>query len=156
MDPLSVTASVLAVLTVVKASLQGISGYRKANQELDSLISELDRVQEIIQTIYTYFTSHHKAPFTEHLVKSIRSILSKLEHIQRSRLPARSLQRLSTSNQKRVTWFLKKRTLIALRDDLRALRSDLHLQISFIDRYVGANSASNLISPVKKHGVGAE
>ena len=137
MDPLSVTASVLAVLTAAKASLKKARDCREATQELESLTIEIDRVYNIVRSVSAYLNANSNAPANIELIEPVKCILSKIEHIEAIALPTRSVQKLSKSNQQRITWVLKKRRLIALRDELRVIRSDLVLQFSLIERYVG-------------------
>lgn len=136
MDPLSLTASLFAVLAATKASLRKIADYQDAKQELGSLMSELDRVQNVVQNVSAYVTVDANAPEVEDLISSVKYLLVKVEVIRSIISPTSHVQNFSTSTQQRITWLRKKRTLVNLRDELRIIRSDLVLQLSIVGTYV--------------------
>ena len=139
MDPLSLTASLLAVIGAAKAGASGLrklSSYRKALSELADLLSELERVQQILSDIKSFLDLYPDAVFSEGLYECVLGSASKIEVI--NNLVASNpfkLSRLSDGNNARIVWMRHKQTLLSLRDDLRVSRMDLGVRIGLVKAY---------------------
>ena len=139
MDPLSITASLLAVIGAAKAGASGLrklSSYRKAPSELADLLSELERVQQILSDIKSFLDLYPDAVFSEGLYECVLGSASKIEVI--NNLVASNpfkLSRLRDINNARVVWMRHKQTLLNLRDDLRVSRMDLGVRLELVKAY---------------------
>ena len=139
MDPLSITASLLAVIGAAKAGASGLrklSSYRKAPSELADLLSELERVQQILSDIKSFLDLYPDAVFSEGLYECVLGSASKIEVI--NKLVASNpfkLSRLRDVNNARVVWMRHKQTLLNLRNDLRVSRMDLGVRLELVEAY---------------------
>ena len=138
MDPLSITASLFAVIGAAKAAgsgLRKLSSYRKAPSELADLLSELERFQQILSDIQSFLKLYPDAVFNQGLYECVLSSASKVEAINNlvTSNPFK-LSRLS-DGKNRVVWVRYKQTLISLRDDLRVSRMDLGVRLGLVRAY---------------------
>lgn len=149
MDPLSITASLLAVIGAAKLGTNGLrklSSYRKAPRELADLLSELQRFQGILTDLKLFIELYPDAVFGEGLYECVQGSAAKISAI--NNLVASSpfnLSRLSDDNHARVVWVRYKRTLLSLRDDLQVSRMDLGVRIGLIKAYETLNWLRRII-----------
>ena len=139
MDPLSLTASLLAVIGAAKAGASGLrklSSYRKAPSELADLLSELERFQQILSDIKSFLDLYPDAVFSEGLHECVLGSASKIEVINNlvTSNPFK-FSRLSDGKNARVVWVRYKQTLLILRDDLRVSRMDLGVRLGLVKAY---------------------
>ena len=128
MDPLSITASLFAVIGAAKAGASGLrklSSYRKAPSELADLLSELERFQQILSDIQSFLQLYPDAVFSEGLYECVLGSASKVEVINKlvTSDPFK-MSRLSDRKNAQVVWVRYRQTLLSLRDDLRVSRMD--------------------------------
>jgi hypothetical protein len=133
MDPLSVTASLLAILGAVSVTLETISSLRSAPKELHALLEELSAIQIICCNVKDLFGSRlaRDGTTSEHV-----HLLSRLS--QRSQTKFDEINelmtsaRLTSSNEKQndskmpkiaqLRWIKAKKRLKAIREELREIR----------------------------------
>lgn len=135
MDPFSITAGSIAVITAAGTAVKGIrklAEYRKYHRELDSLIQELDAAEAVIRKINDYFAANSHAPYCEDLLDSLAAAGAKFETLQSMFLRKSSEDGPSPSYRDRLKWLLNKNTIISLRDDIRMVRFNLLLQLSLM------------------------
>ena len=150
-DPLSVVASALGILTAVRGTLKGagkVTDYRKAPREIESLTSEVDSLHGFLQATHACLSTNPSVTYSENLIASVQSILRTIKSMHGTSSSASSLQSLVTSDKSRLSWFFEKQKLIALRDDLRAKKLDLVLQLSLSGTYVRKFLRINKNTPI--------
>ena len=140
MDPLSATASLLAVIAAAKAGANGVrklSSYRKAPRELADLLFELETFQGILTDIKLFNELYPDAVFIEGLYACVQTSRAKIAAINNlvASNPFKS-SKLSDDNHARFVWVRYKQTLLGLRDDLQVSRMDLGVRIGLVKAYV--------------------
>jgi hypothetical protein len=134
MDPLSFTASVLAVISAAQMGVQGLrklSSYRHAPQELDDLISELEGVQKTLRDIETFLTQHPQRIYSNGMSDCLWRTAVKIADID-TIINSKNLGKilgLSDHNQARLVWIRYKHRLVSLREDLHVCQGDMAIQI---------------------------
>ena len=136
MDPLSVTASLLAVIGAAKAGANGVrklSHYRKAPREVADLLSELENFQKILTDVKFFTELYPDAMFGEGLYECVQRSASKIVAIKDllASTPF-NLSNLNNSNSARIVWVRHRQTLSALRSDLQVLRMGLTVRIGLV------------------------
>lgn len=136
MDPLSLTASFLAVIGAAKVGANGVrklNRYRKAPSEINDLASELEDIQALLTDIESFTKSYPRALYNESLHECVRRAAPKIVAINDllASTPF-NLSRLSDDNHARALWVRYKPTLIAFRDDLQVIRMDLAVRIGLV------------------------
>ena len=139
MDPLSIAASLFAVIGAARAGTSGLrklSSYRKAPSELADLLSELERFQQILSDVQSFLEVYPDAVFNEGLYKCVLGSASKIEVINNlvTSDPFK-LSKLSDGTNVRVVWMRHKQILLSLRDDLRVSRMDLGVRLGLVKAY---------------------
>lgn len=139
MEPLSITASLLAVIGAAKAGANGVrmlSSYRKAPRELADLLSELQISQEILADVKLFIELYPDAVFRKGLHECVQGCAAKIAAI--NHLVASNpfkLSKLGNDNHARIVWVRYKQTLLSLRDDLQVSRMDLAVRIGLVKAY---------------------
>ena len=136
MDPLSITASLLAVLGTVKAGINAVhklSNYRKAPREVADLLSELENFHNMLTDIKSFTELYPQAVFGNGLDECVRGSASKIAAINDlvASTPFK-LKNLSDDNHARIVWARYQQTLVDLRKDLQVLRMDLAVRIGLV------------------------
>ena len=136
MDPLSITAGLLAVIGAAKAGANGVrklSNYHKAPREVADLLSELESFTEILTDIKSFTDLYPDAMFSEGLYECVQGSASKIAAINDLVASAPfKLSNLSDNNHARVVWVRYKQTLLGLREDLQVFRMDLVVRIGLV------------------------
>ena len=143
MDPLSATASLIAILGVARAGVKRLKevhhSYRHAPREIADLISELERFQALIAKVKLLISQNERVSYNEGLLEIIGRASSTRNKINDS-LPKLdtpdSTQSVSIRNKERLAWLMRKKVLIHLLTDLRSIRTDLVVQLSLLGAYV--------------------
>lgn len=149
MDPLSKTASLLAVIGAAEAGTKGVrklSSCREAPRELADLLSELQSFQEILTDEKLFIELYPGAVFGEGLYECVQRSAAKISAI--NNLVASepfNLSRLSDDNHARIVWVRYKQTLLSLRDDLQVSRMDLGIRIGIVKAYGTLNFLRRII-----------
>ena len=141
MDPLSLTADILAVTGAAKAAAQGLQKlryYRKAPQAIGELISEITEIQAFLEgvgNVAEYFQNSRCAQHVHNLAEQVGKAGRKIDEL-RCLLDSSffQLSRLSNENKARVTWLQHKNEAnrSRLRDELRAIRVDLGVTLGLL------------------------
>ena len=139
MDPLSITASLLAVIGAAKAGASGLrklSSFRKAPSELADLLSELERFQQILSDLQSFLALYPDAMFNEGLYECVLGSASKVQVINNLvNSDPFNLSRLGNGKNVRVVWVRHKQILLSLRDDLRVSNMDLVVRLGLVQGY---------------------
>ena len=129
MDPVSLCASVLTVISATHSVIKGLrklKGYWQAPQLLQEVTAEVESLQSTLHNVSFFVASAHSSPDTQSLhgpvsraaftIKRISALISS---------PAPYTMRLRATNSARVTWLCRKNEIKALLDDLKVIRMDL-------------------------------
>ena len=144
MDPLSVTASLIAILGVARAGVKGLKEVHHclhhAPREIADLISELERFQALIANVESFVSSQNgKLRCSEDLWEIIKRASPTIKKIIDS-VPkpaiSESSQSISIRSKERLAWLRRKKVLLLLLHDLRSIRIDLVVQLSLLGAYV--------------------
>jgi hypothetical protein len=138
-DPLSITASIIAILQVVTHVAKAAKSYYHAPQGLESLLNDLADSQIIVQSIDDSIRNYKDAPRTpkdqlEGLASKLQAVkilvleLEQLAHIQ---LTKPSL----TIKVNRASWTIAKTKVARLRNELRAAREDIRERLGLLKLY---------------------
>jgi Asp-tRNA(Asn)/Glu-tRNA(Gln) amidotransferase C subunit len=109
MDPLSLTASIIGVITAAKAGVKALlklNEYRKAPQEVEDLASELESVQGLLDDVGSFFGLNVQFSYCGSLLQCVgradkeTSVINTLLASTPFKLP-----RLSDAGQARVVFF---------------------------------------------------
>jgi len=133
MDPLSLTASLVAVLTAAQLGVNGLrklNNYRNAPQEMD-LISELESLEALFKDVQAFAELHWHALLRGSLFECLQRAALKIHNIHQL-LTSKpfNIPRLNKASQALLVWARYKPRFIALRDDLRVIKADLVLRLS--------------------------
>ena len=131
MDPLSLAASLVAIIHAGRIGLRGlrrICESRKAPEELHQFRAELEGLQQLLENVRAF--SLQKPPdqfgvlLDEPLKRAQRSIDS-VNHILNS--TTFGVSRFNTAAQAQVTWLRYRNRLLALSQDIRNAKMDIGL-----------------------------
>ena len=136
MDPISLTAGILAIIEAAHASVRGLQklhAYGHAPQELNRLRAELESLQGLLHNIKTLTERHVTMSYCEVLhepleraflmVKNVETMLSQ---------PAFGLTRLSDANKARATWLRYKSRMEILGEEIKSVKLDLGVRLGLI------------------------
>ena len=136
MDPLSLTASILAVITAAQAGVQGLqklNTFRKAPQELEDLALELESIKSLVQDVEHFLELNPLLIQHGGLSQSVRCAASKIIVINKLlESEPFALLKLRNAAQARLVFFRYKDRLHSLRDDLRVVRQDLAVRLGLV------------------------
>ncbi|KAL8936823.1 MAG: hypothetical protein Q9216_004734 [Gyalolechia sp. 2 TL-2023] len=150
MDPLSFTASLIAVLGAAKAGckvLEKVNDSRKAPSEVGDLLEELNRFQALLKDIEGFAGPRENSPGVQQLQDIVRlggEIVSEINITTAQTWPSIRYLRLSDANRQRVTVFKDGGKLVRLKDRLRVNRLDLTAALSLLT----ASSSTCLVDDV--------
>ena len=141
MDPLSLTASLITVITANSAGSKGLRrliDYRKGSEELEDLIFVVDRTKSYLANVVSFAELNSSLIYSHDLLHSVKLILntvqrmcSKITAIVECFADADSKRSwLNTTSRSRVGWLLRRNTLLRLRDDIKNARLELSAQLS--------------------------
>ena len=136
MDPLSFTASLLAVLAAARVGVKGLrrlNDYRKAPQELADLVSELESLESLLTDVQSLAELHRHVSHSRSLFESVQHAGSKIANIHQL-LNSRPLKlpSLNKASQVLLMWARYKPKLITLREDLRVIKADIVARLSLV------------------------
>ncbi len=136
MDPLSLTASILAVIAAAQAGVQGLrklNTFRKAPQELEDLALELESIKSLLQDIEHCLELNPLLLQSGGLSQSVRCAASKITRMnQLLESKPFALLKLSNAAQVRLVFIRYKDRLQSSRDDLRVVRQDLAVRLGLV------------------------
>ena len=144
-DPLSIIASIIAVLGAAESAGKALNRIRdmmNAPDEVLALGNEISDLTVVLKHVETYVTGANGAFISlEHLehisllVKRAHSKLAQLEQIMHNHLPE-SRRANRRRSPLRLSWALLKTKVNGLRVDLRDIKLSMIVQISTVTRYV--------------------
>lgn len=136
MDPLSFTASLLAVIQAARIGIKGVrklDACRKAPKELDRFRTELESLEALLEGVRTIINQNPSMIYCDILstlvnlaserVQSVNQILSS---------PALRFSRLSEENRARLTWIRYKHRLNVLAEDIKSIKAELGLRLGLV------------------------
>ena len=133
MDPLSVTAGILAILSAVSASVQTAKTLYNAPRELDVLTAKLNDLASIVRDI-SKLPDLHRSSITSlsPILQSTKEKLLELDELISYRLtrPASGLR------VDRLQWGRHRPQVKELRTQLRRTRMDLVASMGVLNSYV--------------------
>lgn len=138
MDPLSFTASLIAVFTAAKAgakALEKINNSRNAPGEIGDLLEELNRFQALLKDINEFVGSRTDLRGFQQLQDLVRhggEIVGEINTTTTQTWPSIQFLKLSEANRQRVTAFKDGGKLTKLKDSLRVNRLDLTAALSLL------------------------
>ena len=141
MDPLSLTASIIAVLGLTKSCCKGLerlSKGRKAPEEIGELLCELANFQALLEEIKEFVGPKKDLRCGHQLKELIRrgeEFIDEINVLIKQTWPPVRLLKLSEANRQRVTIFKNGTRLRALRDNLRFIGLDLAAALSLLNAY---------------------
>lgn len=138
MDPLSFTASLLAVIgsavTVAKNIDQLRRSLRDASEEFCQLLNELSDLQVVLRAINLECTDHYTVPSEWHGM----FIRSKNKLIELDALIQRCLRGNCDEGRRakvlKLRWLKEKEKIMRIRDDLRETRQNLAIALEASNR----------------------
>ncbi|KAH9887109.1 hypothetical protein F4778DRAFT_433598 [Xylariomycetidae sp. FL2044] len=129
MDPLSITASVIALVQAVGAITKGsrtIADLRKAPEEYRDLLGEIINVQDYLSLLHTVIETGASSGITSHLnLKLVNSALAQIEGtIQDLQIAMKQVEKDSTSTDgtarvSKIKWQLYSSRVAQIRKNLR-------------------------------------
>ena len=139
MDPLSLTAGILAVIGAAKAVAQGLqrlNDCRKGPREIGDLLNDIIELQVFLEGVGVVAEQFQGTRCTEN-VRSLAEEVGKAERkIQEIKglldSPFSQVSRLRDENKARIAWLLNKNKVTKLRDELRAIRVDLGVTLGLL------------------------
>lgn len=148
MDPLSISAAVIAFLGAANATFRAISNVRNVRSELCGLLNEITDINLVLchasDLVQSADSTNISSATHEHLLKLCTDGKDKIDQIRThvddvSGGPAGKEDddaRQSISKHARMKWIKKKRAINDLRDELRELRHNITACVGEMTRYV--------------------
>lgn len=136
MDPISFTASLLALIHAANALVQGLHkayAYRGAPRELDRLLAELQSLEELLRNIKAFTELNPSLPFCETLGKPLERASVQVANIE-TILSASDFHwsKLSDANKARITWFRYKERFMMLEKEVNNVKLSLGIGLGLI------------------------
>lgn len=150
MDPLSLTASIIAVLGLAKGCCKGLEQLnkgRKGPEEIGDLLAELAGFQALLEEIKE-FVEPKKGDLRcgrqqlKELVRRGGEYIREIDLLIQQTWPSMQFLKLSEANRQRVTVLRNGTRLRILKDNLRCISLDLAAALSLMNAY-GSFSSSN-------------
>ena len=136
MDPVSLCASILAVLTAAQSVVKGLrklKGYWQAPQLLQDVTAEVESLQSTLHDVSSFVTSAHSVPNIQSLCEPVSRAAFTIKRINGLiSSPTVSNLRLRDANFARVTWLCRKNEIKASLDDLKVIRMDLMISLGLL------------------------
>ena len=140
MDPLSICASILAIVAAANSTLKTLRKFRevwKAPKVTEDLIAEIEQVQAVLGRLSSFVESSRGLLYTEDLLRHTKRSESVITRINLLLVSSSvfSFSKTSDTNQARLAWLRHKSDVRALLDNLRLIRFDLVLCLGLITAY---------------------
>lgn len=140
MDPLSVAASVIAVIGAIHAGSKGLQviyyNTRNAPKEVDILRHELSSLESSLRQIHGFLQQNlpdSSAAHIETLAECVTRADEQTKEINDLLVsPFIRIRRLSSANQTRFAWMQNKSKIANLRNGLQVVRLDLAIVFSLL------------------------
>ena len=140
MDPLSVTASIIAVITAANATTKGIRKlckYGSASREIEALTKELDTIIALLGETTQLIQNSNPGSINERvLTQPIARLLYQIEEINGVlTLPKRRIPGISEQKQAQLSWVKHEGDIKLLRSDLVDMKMDVLHALGIISTY---------------------
>ena len=139
MDPVSLCASILAIITAAQSGVQGLRKIKqcwKAPQEIEDLVIEIESLQSILSDVVAFVERTKSILYSESLSQPTlhaSSILDSIVTLITS--PAFRVAHLSNANHARLIWLRHRGAIKGLLEDLKVVRLDLSLKLGLVVAY---------------------
>ena len=137
MDPLSITASIFALLQGAQVGIKGLRKlkwyWKSAADDLESLALEVESVAASLVDVQSFLESNKSLEYSASLslpVERAAISLNRINDLLSS--PPFKVSRLKEANQARLTWLRHGTEARSLREDLRVVKMDLVVQLSVV------------------------
>ena len=152
MDPISLCASILAIITTAEIGIQRL---RKAKQlwkvhlAINDLVLEIQNLQSTLRDVAAFVEAAKSVSYSQSLSQPVdraSSIINSIDALFSS--PPFSLTRLSNKNHSRLVWLRHKNEIKTLFEDLKLVRLDLVLKLGIVTVYgcYMLNSTSHVLT----------
>ena len=136
MDPLSFTASLLAVIQATRIGIKGIrklQACRKAPKELDRFRTELEGLEALLEGVETFINQNPSLTYCDTLSTPVALASERIQSVnQILSSPALRYPRLSEENKARLTWIRFKHRLTILAEDIKSIKAELGLRLALV------------------------
>ena len=131
MDPLSLTASILAVIAAARLSIKQINECRKAPKIIEDLSNELDSIAGLLLQVQKLIDCNGQNTHSGTLSAPLERANAKIDGLSQL-ISAYPSPRHIVISKNLSLWILKKNELLSLRGDLQAVKDDLNLGLLVI------------------------
>ena len=139
MDPLSITASVIACGGAAKGTikaLQKIKIYINSSQEIDALINDLQDVQALLQGTLELIANADFSPSKEQfLTQQVTRLGDKIRELDQAINARQHIPGVSEERQARISWVKHEKKIKSLRNDLVDAKTNVTNALTFITAY---------------------
>lgn len=146
MDPVSLCASILAIITTAQSGVQGLRRVKqcwKAPQEIDNFVAEIESLQSTLHDVATFVKAARSLRYSETLSQPVNRASLILDSIVALFLsPPFHTTHLNDANRARLIWLRHKNDIKGLFENLKIARTDLGLRLELITAYVSFNALS--------------
>ncbi|KAL9004945.1 MAG: hypothetical protein Q9188_002264 [Gyalolechia gomerana] len=157
MDPLTFTASLIALLEAAKTGCKALekgNDFRKAPGEVSDLLEELNKFQALLKNLKEFAEprSHiHGIQQLQGLVRQGGEIVDEIQTTAKQTWPSIHFLKLSEANRQRVTVFKDGGKLTRLKDRLRVNRLELTAALSLFTASSSAHLVDNVAASAELH-----
>ena len=131
MDPVSLTASLVAIIQAGRAGLSGIRRIcesRKAPEELHQFRVELEGLQQLLENVRDFGLQRPPNDFGVLLDEPLQRVEKSIESVNRIlNSKAFGVSMFSPAAQARATWLRYRNRLLSLSQDIRNAKMDIVL-----------------------------
>lgn len=136
MDPLSFTASLLAVIHAARIGVKGVrklDSCRKAPKELDRFRTELESLEALLEGVRTFIDLNPSMIYCDILSTPVDLASERIQSVnQILSSPALRFSRLSEESNARLTWIRYKHRLTVLAEDIKNIKAELGLRLGLV------------------------
>ena len=134
MDPVSLCASILAIVAGAQSALQGlrkIKQYWGAPKQIDKLATEIESLQCLLHRVSAFVESSDSCPYSEDLSQPVERAGSIVESFTNLVLSPQSRDAHACNIKgARLTWLRHKNDILELFDQLKIVKSDLSVRLA--------------------------
>ena len=140
MDPVSLTASILTIITTAEVAVKGLRKLRdvwKAPEDIEDLAKELEILQPTLRDVAAFLESPASSLHCASILSSVERaslIINKIKLTSRP-ISQSSQSSLSDAARARLFWSRHGNDMTRLKENLKIVRIDLSLQLSLVAAY---------------------
>ena len=140
MDPISLCASILEIITTAEAGIQRLRKAKqlwKASIAINDLVLEVQNLQSTLRDVAEFVEAAESVLYSKSLSEPVDRaslIIDSIDALFTS--PPCSLTRLSNENHSRLVWLRHKNDIRGLFEDLKLVRLDLLLKLGIVAVYI--------------------